>query len=78
MEQLKCIGCGATIQTENPKEIGYTPKSSVEKMENQIIYCQRCFKLKHYNEVSDYVFTNATYKYYKNLQFQPHHQIAQD
>ena len=50
MEQLKCIGCGATIQTENPKEIGYTPKSSVEKMENQIIYCQRCFKLKHYNE----------------------------
>ena len=47
MEQLKCIGCGATIQTENPKEIGYTPKSSVEKMENHIIYCQRCFKLKH-------------------------------
>ena len=41
MEQLKCIGCGATIQTENPKEIGYTPKSSVEKMENQIIQFQK-------------------------------------
>ena len=58
MEQLKCIGCGATIQTENPKEIGYTPKSSVEKMENQIIYCQRCFKLKHYNEVQDVSLTS--------------------
>ncbi|WP_235070602.1 ribosome biogenesis GTPase YqeH [Turicibacter sp. TJ11] len=58
MEQLKCIGCGATIQTENPKEVGYTPKSSIEKMENQIIYCQRCFKLKHYNEIQDVSLTS--------------------
>ncbi|MTL87423.1 ribosome biogenesis GTPase YqeH, partial [Turicibacter sanguinis] len=58
MEELKCIGCGATIQTENPKEIGYTPASSISKMENEIIYCQRCFKLKHYNEVQDVALTS--------------------
>ena len=58
MEELKCIGCGATIQTENPKEIGYTPASSIAKMENEIIYCQRCFKLKHYNEVQDVSLTS--------------------
>lgn len=58
MEELKCIGCGATIQTINSKEIGYTPKSSIEKMDRQFIYCQRCFKLKHYNEVQDVSLTN--------------------
>lgn len=35
--------------------------------------------LKHYDEVSDYVFTKMLhYKYYKNLQFQSHHQIVQN
>ncbi len=58
MEELKCIGCGATIQTTDPKEIGYTPKSSIEKMDRQLIYCQRCFKLKHYNEVQDVSLTS--------------------
>ncbi len=58
MEELKCIGCGATIQTINSKEIGYTPKSSIEKMDRQLIYCQRCFKLKHYNEVQDVSLTS--------------------
>lgn len=58
MEELKCIGCGATIQTTDPKEIGYTPKSSIEKMDQQLIYCQRCFKLKHYNEVQDVSLTS--------------------
>ena len=58
MEELECIGCGATIQTINSKEIGYTPKSSIEKMDRQFIYCQRCFKLKHYNEVQDVSLTS--------------------
>lgn len=58
MEELKCIGCGATIQTIKSKEIGYTPKSSIEKMDRQFIYCQRCFKLKHYNEVQDVSLTS--------------------
>ena len=58
MEQLKCIGCGAGIQTEVPNELGYTPASSLKNVENKVIYCQRCFKLKHYNEVQDVSLTS--------------------
>jgi 30S ribosome assembly GTPase len=49
-EQFLCIGCGVKIQTENTEEIGYAPTSALEK--EQII-CQRCFRLKHYNEIQD-------------------------
>lgn len=49
-EQYICIGCGVKIQTENKEELGYAPKSSLEKED---IVCQRCFRLKHYNEVQD-------------------------
>lgn len=52
-EKLICIGCGATIQSDNPEQIGYTPKSAVEKgIENDELYCQRCFRLRHYNEIA--------------------------
>jgi len=50
--QLRCIGCGAAIQFEDPKKAGYAPKSVLEKETEEII-CQRCFRLKHYNEVQD-------------------------
>lgn len=39
-----CKGCGITLQTENPKELGYTPKRDSE-------YCQRCFRLIHYDDL---------------------------
>lgn len=54
-EELVCIGCGIRVQTEDPKQIGYAPKSAVEK---ETIVCQRCFKLKHYNEVQDVSLTD--------------------
>ncbi|GGA68922.1 ribosome biogenesis GTPase YqeH [Ornithinibacillus halotolerans] len=50
MEAIYCMGCGVEIQTEDPKGLGYTPKSSLEK-EN--VLCKRCFRLKHYNEIQD-------------------------
>jgi ribosome biogenesis GTPase A len=42
----KCIGCGSTIQHEDKNKIGYAPipKSGEAK------YCERCFKITHYNE----------------------------
>lgn len=43
-----CIGCGAQIQTEHPGKLGYAPTSSLDKEE---IICQRCFRLKNYNEL---------------------------
>ena len=50
MEQYVCIGCGATIQTEDPKGTGYTPQSALNKMleSEGPLYCQRCFRLRNY------------------------------
>lgn len=45
---VNCIGCGAEIQTENPEILGYAPASSLEK---EVVICQRCFRLKNYNEI---------------------------
>lgn len=42
----KCTGCGSILQTTNPKEKGYIKE---EKLDNSL-YCERCFKIIHYNE----------------------------
>ena len=57
-ELLKCIGCGAGIQTGDKSAVGYTPPSSLKNMDDKIIYCQRCFKLKHYNQIQDISMTS--------------------
>ncbi len=58
-EELYCIGCGARIQSTDPKKPGYTPDSAIKKgLENNELYCQRCFRLRHYNEVSDVSLTD--------------------
>jgi 30S ribosome assembly GTPase len=54
-QQIRCIGCGAIIQSEDETKPGYAPKSVLEKEE---IICQRCFRLKHYNEVQDIALTD--------------------
>lgn len=49
---LHCIGCGLAIQTQNPTDLGYTPKSAYEKgIETGELYCRRCFQLRHYNKI---------------------------
>lgn len=54
MEELYCIGCGALIQTEEKEKIGYTPPSALEKgLASGQLYCQRCFRLRHYNDITD-------------------------
>ncbi|PLT34626.1 ribosome biogenesis GTPase YqeH [Bacillus sp. V5-8f] len=54
-EEIVCVGCGVKVQTENPAQLGYAPPSAIEK---DSIICQRCFKLKHYNEVQDVSLTD--------------------
>ncbi len=49
-EQLKCIGCGSVVQTEDKKKEGFVPASALEKNEGDVV-CQRCFRLRHYNEI---------------------------
>lgn len=48
VNELKCIGCGITIQTENPDAEGYAPAASLE---NENLVCRRCFRLRNYNEI---------------------------
>ncbi|WP_395318284.1 ribosome biogenesis GTPase YqeH [Fructilactobacillus frigidiflavus] len=51
-EKLYCIGCGALIQDTDKEKVGYTPKSAIENgLETGELYCQRCFRLRHYNEI---------------------------
>ena len=40
-----CKGCGAVLQTTDSKLIGYSPKAEAE-------YCQRCFRLIHYDDLT--------------------------
>ena len=54
-QQIVCTGCGVKIQTEEPEQLGYAPSSSLEK---EVVVCQRCFRLKHYNEVQDVSLTD--------------------
>jgi len=55
MEELYCQGCGALIQSEDKEKPGYTPKSSLKR---EHILCQRCFRLKHYNDIQDVSITD--------------------
>lgn len=53
-EEIRCIGCGALLQTTDKTKAGYTPKTALEKgLETGEVYCQRCFRLRHYNEIQD-------------------------
>ena len=59
MEEILCIGCGATIQTTDKADLGFTPQSALEKgLETGEVYCQRCFRLRHYNEITDVQLTD--------------------
>ncbi|WP_078382670.1 ribosome biogenesis GTPase YqeH [Sutcliffiella halmapala] len=54
-EQVVCIGCGVGIQTEDKSGLGYAPSSSLTK---ETVICQRCFRLKNYNEIQDVSLTD--------------------
>lgn len=51
----KCLGCGITLQTENPDFLGYTTN-----IESKI--CTRCFRIKHYGEYKEVLLTNKDYQ----------------
>ncbi|WEV44234.1 ribosome biogenesis GTPase YqeH [Lactobacillus sp. ESL0684] len=53
-DEIICIGCGASLQSQQPDEAGYLPASRLAKVvedEDNDVYCQRCFRLRHYNEI---------------------------
>jgi ribosome biogenesis GTPase YqeH len=44
----RCYGCGAILQSSDPNLEGYVPNE--ELLNRSIVLCQRCFKLRNYNE----------------------------
>ncbi len=46
-QQKQCAGCGAFLQTTNAEQAGYIPEKALER---EPAICQRCFKIKNYNE----------------------------
>jgi ribosome biogenesis GTPase YqeH len=60
---LRCIGCGALIQTTKKGELGYTPMSALLKgFDNDEVLCQRCFRLRHYNEIQPVDLTDDDFR----------------
>ena len=47
MEELKCIGCGITLQCEDESKEGYVNPSAFNR---EFILCKRCYQLKHYGK----------------------------
>ncbi|SFJ10369.1 ribosome biogenesis GTPase YqeH [Thermoflavimicrobium dichotomicum] len=49
-KEYRCDGCGIVIQTEDPSQLGYVPPKVLEEREE--VYCRRCFRIRHYNEIA--------------------------
>ncbi len=62
----QCTGCGSVLQTTNELEKGYIRKDKY----NNSSYCERCFKIIHYNErivtnlenINEYIITEVNKK----------------
>ncbi|MFE6795861.1 ribosome biogenesis GTPase YqeH [Paenibacillus chitinolyticus] len=48
-EVIHCGGCGVKLQLEDSHALGYIPAQALEK---EPVICQRCFRIKNYNEAS--------------------------
>lgn len=51
MEEIRCIGCGSVLQSEDKSIAGFVPKTKLDEASGEVV-CRRCFRLKNYNEVT--------------------------
>jgi len=49
LEHGGCAGCGVKLQTADADKPGYIPAAALER---ELAICQRCFRIKNYNEAS--------------------------
>lgn len=65
-EIFYCIGCGSLLQSKYQQKLGYIPAATFKKYlahnNAQELYCQRCFRLRHYNEVSSVPLKNKHFQ----------------
>lgn len=45
----KCVGCGSIMQSSDESKLGYIRENKYETAE----YCEKCFKMRHYGNVSE-------------------------
>lgn len=58
-DSLHCIGCGAELQDKDESKSGFAPTKTLEiAAQDEAVYCKRCFRLRHYNEVQDVELTD--------------------
>lgn len=60
----KCEGCGAKIQTTDPKKVGFI-RSEVYLKNPDNFLCERCFNLQHYNKNVEIEYNEADF--HKNI-----------
>ncbi|UQS82542.1 ribosome biogenesis GTPase YqeH [Bombilactobacillus folatiphilus] len=60
--ELFCVGCGAQLQSQDSKLAGFVPASRLQQTQETDLYCQRCFRLRHYNEVAEVPLDNAAFQ----------------
>lgn len=51
----QCAGCGIQLQTQDKGKPGYVPESAITR---QPAICQRCFRIKNYNEAASVTVDN--------------------
>lgn len=56
----KCIGCGSILQCDDVNKPGYIPE--VRENTDKDLYCKRCFRLNHYNELPKILATKEAYE----------------
>lgn len=56
----RCLGCGALLQTTDPKQIGYIEKINLEKNVDHP-YCYRCYQIIHHNLKYETSYENSSY-----------------
>lgn len=54
----KCKGCGAILQNKDSEKAGFIPT-----LDESSVYCKRCFRMKHYNELPKIVASNEEYEH---------------
>ncbi len=47
MEERRCPGCGAVLQTNDELKDGFVDKNALNR---EYILCKRCFQLQHYGK----------------------------
>lgn len=52
MEEIKCIGCGAILQSHDQVKPGYVSEEILNRGDLENVVCMRCHKIKNYNLIT--------------------------